>query len=140
MKKIITLALIAFVLSFASSALAASDRIGYIDATLVLLSHPRYEQTQKHMNEFVTKKDEEVRVAAEKETDPQKRIALLEEARRASGDEEVRVMNPITEQINEIIKKVSAAKGVTVILEKTSIFFGGVDITEDVIKELKALK
>lgn len=128
------------VLFSASFAVAASDVIGFIDPSRVLIAHPKYEQSQKHLNDFVAKKEQELRKAAENEKDPEKRRIMLDDARRASGDEEVRVMNPIQKQINDCIAKVAKARGVTVVLAKDCIFFGDIDLTEDVIKELKAIK
>ncbi len=125
---------------FSAVAMAASDRVGYIDAQRILMSHPKYETTQKHLDAFVQKKTEEARAAAEQEQDASKRMVIIDTARRESGDEEMRVMNPITVEINTIIEKVAKAKSVTVVLNKVLIYFGGVDLTEDVIKEVKTLK
>jgi outer membrane protein len=119
---------------------AAEDRLGFIDAQRVLASHPKYEESQKHLEEFVRKKTEESRTAAEQEKDQAKRVQIIDDARRASGEEEMRVMNPITKDINVVIESVAKAKGVTIVLNKMLIYFGGVDITEDVIKALKELK
>lgn len=125
---------------FSAAAMAASDRVGYIDAQRILMSHPKYETSQKHLDDFIQKKTEEARVAAEQEQDASKRATIVDAARRESGDEETRVMNPITEEINKVIEKVAKAKGVTIVLNKVLIYFGGVDLTEDVIKEVKTLK
>jgi hypothetical protein len=35
---------------------------------------------------------------------------------------------------------VAKAKGVTVVVEKVYIFFGGVDLTDDVVKGVQAIK
>lgn len=142
MRRILIAGMIAVIAAVAGAACAsaASDKVGFIDAQRILLSHPKYEQSQKQLDAFVQKKTEEARAAAEKETDPQKRIAIIEDARRASGEEEARVMNPITGEINTVIEKVAKKNGVTIVVNKMLIYFGGVDLTEDVIKEVKALK
>lgn len=123
-----------------TASFAAEDRVGFIDAQRALAAHPKYEQSQKHLNDFVQKKTEEAKQAAEKESDAEKRMMIIDTARRACGDEEMRVMNPITADINGVIEKVVKAKGVTVVLNKMLIYFGGVDITDDVVKGLKELK
>ncbi len=121
-------------------AMAASDKIGYVDAQRVLMSHPKYEASQKHLNDFIQKKTEEARAAAEKEQDASKRMMIIDTARRESGNEEMRVMNPITAEINTVIEKVAKSKGITVVLNKFVIYFGGVDLTEDIAKGVAALK
>ena len=49
-------------------------------------------------------------------------------------------MNPLTEDLNRTIANVAKDKGVTVVLNKILIYFGGVDITDDVVKALKNTK
>lgn len=133
------LALVGLLSSVAVSS-AAEDKIGFIDAQRALMAHPKYEQSQKHLDEFVNKKTDEAKEAADKETDAEKRAMIIDNARRASGDEELRMMNPITADINSIIEKVAKSKGVTVVLNRVLIYYGGIDITDDVIKGLKELK
>jgi outer membrane protein len=122
------------------SLFAAEDRIGFIDSPRVLVAHPKYEELQKQLDEFIQKKSDEAKVAADKEKDPDKKRQIIETARRESGDEQLRVMNPITDEINKVIEMVAKSKGVTVILNKVLIFYGGVDLTEEVVSALKKLK
>jgi outer membrane protein len=119
---------------------AASDKIGFIDTQRILVAHPKYAESQKYVDEFITKKSDEARAAAEKESDPQKRMLIIDTARQESGMEEMRVMNPLTEEINKVIESVAKTKGVTVVVEKVYIFFGGIDMTDDVIKGVQAIK
>lgn len=120
--------------------LAAEDKVGFIDPHKVLSSHPKYEALQKQLDEFVQKKSDEAKALAEKETDQAKRMEIIERARKQSGDEEMRLMNPLTDDINKIIETVAKSKGVTVVLDKVLIFYGGVDLTEDIVSGLKKLK
>jgi outer membrane protein len=124
----------------AASLFAAQDKIGFIDTQRVLMSHPKYETSQKHLNEFVKNKTSEARAAAEKEVSRDKKMQIIDIARLESGEEEMRVMNPIMEGINKVIEQVAKARGVTVVMNNVWIYFGGVDITEDVIKGVKELK
>jgi outer membrane protein len=119
---------------------AASDKIGFIDTQRILLAHPKYAASQKYVDEFITKKSDEAKAAAEKEPDQQKRMLIIDTARQESGVEEMRVMNPLTAEINKVIESVAKAKGVTVVVEKVYIFYGGVDLTDDVVKGVQAIK
>ena len=51
--------------------------------------------------------------------------------------EEQKLMDPIFKDINLAIRTVANQKKLTVIVDKEAVFFGGVDITDDVIAELK---
>lgn len=140
-KTVYFLAISALFLNLSASIVyAASDKIGFIDTQRILVVHPKYAESQKYVDDFINKKSEEARDAAEKEQDPNKRMEIIDTARRESGREEMRVMNPITADINKVIETVAKSKGVTIVLEKVYIFYGGVDITEDVIKGVRAIK
>ena len=119
---------------------AASDKIGFIDTQRILAAHPKYDESRRYLDDFITKKSDEARAAAEREPDPNRRMVIIDEARQASGMEEMRVMNPITIDINHIIETTAKARGVTVVLEKVYIFFGGVDLTDDVVRGVRALR
>ena len=121
-------------------AFAASDILGFIDTQRVLLAHPKYEASQKQIEAFVKKKSDAAKAATEKEKDPKKQSEIIDKARTESGLEEVKIMNPLTKDINDAIAKVAKSKGVTVVLNRVMIYFGGVDITDDVVKVLKNLK
>ena len=142
MKKILifSVMLMIFLNALSVAANAASDKIGFIDTQRILAAHPKYDESQKYLDGFITKKSDEARAAADKEPDVNKRMAIIEEARQASGLEEMRVMNPITVDINKVIETAAKAKGVTIVLERVYIFAGGVDLTDDVVKGVKALK
>lgn len=137
MKKIIlSLFVSLFVFSFAGIALA-QDKVGYVDPQKILASHPKYEAVQKQLDQFVKKKADATNIAVDKENDSKKKSDLYEVARRESGAEELRLMNPIMNEINDAITKVAKSKGITVVLNKTLVFFGGIDLTEDVLKIIK---
>jgi outer membrane protein len=129
------------ILSFSAVAAdAASDKIGFIDPQRVLEAHSKYEASQKQIDEFIKAKTEEARASAEKETDADKRMQIIAAARRESGQEDLKVMQPILDDINKVIESVAKAKGVTIVIERVFVFYGGVDLTDDVVKGVKAIK
>jgi outer membrane protein len=140
-KTVVLLALALMILNFSAVvADAASDKIGFIDPQRVLEAHSKYEASQKQIDEFIKKKTEEARTAAEKETDAEKRMQIIETARMESGQEDLKVMKPILDDINKVIESVAKAKGVTIVIERVFVFYGGVDLTDDVVKGIKAIK
>lgn len=137
MKKMLLLTLVSlFVFSFGSAAMA-QDKVGYVDPQKILVSHPKYESTQKQLDQFAKKKADATKIAVDKEKDPKKKSEIYEKARRESGQEEMRLMNPIMTEINNAITKAAKGKGITVVLNKALVFFGGVDLTDDVLKLIK---
>lgn len=47
------------------------------------------------------------------------------------------LLQPIFNKIDEAIKSVAEAKGLSVVLDKSSVVYGGQDITNDVIQKMK---
>ena len=45
-------------------------------------------------------------------------------------------MEPVNKQIEDAVKAVAEAKGLSVVLHKETVVYGGTDITQDVIKKL----
>jgi len=48
--------------------------------------------------------------------------------------------NPIVKTVNDVIKQVGDEQKVQVVLEKAAVVYGGLDLTEEVIKKLPAKK
>ena len=46
------------------------------------------------------------------------------------------LMEPITKSVEESVKKVAEQKGLSVVLDKGAVVYGGVDITQDVLKQV----
>ena len=46
------------------------------------------------------------------------------------------MMEPVRQKIEAAVKEVAEAKGITVVLNKEAVVYGGTDLTQDVIKKL----
>jgi outer membrane protein len=123
--------------SFASIAMAAEERVGGIDPQKVLFQHPKYEQTLQQIKNIADRKQNEAKVAIEKESDNNKKAQLFQDMRRAIAEEEQKLMQPLFRDIDLAVRAVASAKKVTVVVDKTALFYGGIDITDDVVQELK---
>ena len=49
-------------------------------------------------------------------------------------------MEPLLKKVEEQIKKVADKKGLSVVVDKSTVIFGGVDITDEVAKSLQSGK
>ena len=50
------------------------------------------------------------------------------------------LMDPVLKKIEAAIKKVADKKGLSVVVEKSTVVFGGSDITDEVAKALQTAK
>lgn len=140
-KKIVGIFLFAAVMAvFAAGSAFAQDVIGCVDFNKTMFQHPKMEQVQKQMQDVMSKKEQEMRAAIEKESNDQKKQEIYNTKRREMATEEQKLIQPIYKDIDLAIRTVAQAKKITVVVEKAATFYGGVDITNDVINELKKKK
>jgi outer membrane protein len=60
----------------------------------------------------------------------------MQTKRMEAAREEQRLMEPILKDCQEAVRVVAKARNVTVVLEKASVYFGGLDITDYVVQQL----
>jgi len=133
--------LVAVVCSVAvAGAALADEKIAIIDPQKVLYAHPKFQDTQKQIKAMMDKKQQEAKMAmdAVKTEDEQKRIYM--QKRQEAAVEEQKLMEVLFKDIDLAIRTVAQAKGFTLVLDKNQVFFGGTDITNDVIVELSKKK
>lgn len=140
-KKTVRILVCAAALSFLTAGAAlAQDVIGCIDSNKVLFQHPKFEQVQKQVKDILTKKEQEAKTAIDKEPNEQKKQEIYNSKRKEAATEEQKLTQPIYKDIDLAIRTVAQTKKVTVVVDKNAVFFGGLDITNDVITELKKKK
>lgn len=83
------------------------------------------------------KKQAEAKAAIEKATDDKEKQKIFSTKRQEAAMQEQKLMQPLFKDIDLAIRTVAKTKGITIVLDKAQVFFGGIDITEDVIQNLK---
>ena len=137
-RRITVCVLAVFFLSlYIAGAAFAQDVMGCVDPQKVMFQHPKFEQIQKQISDVTNKKQAEAKTAIDKETDDKKKAKIFQDKRTEAANEERKLMEPLFKDINLAIRTVANAKKITVVVDKGAVFFGGTDITADVITELK---
>ena len=141
LKKVLVLSLVALAaVAFTGTMASAADTIGVIDSQGIISKHPAFENAAKQLQEIGKQKESEAKAAADKETDPAKKAQVVQAKRMELAREEQRLMEPIFKDCQEAVRVIAKKKNVTLVLEKASVYYGGVDITEDVVQQLKLKK
>lgn len=129
---------VAILLVCASSVMVfADEKIGVIDSQKIVFQHPSFEAVTKQLQQISTTKENEMKLAVDKESDQNKKAQIFNAKRNELAQEEQRLMQPIFQEAQLAVRTVAKIKGVTVVIEKSAVYFGGIDITDDVIQELK---
>ena len=124
------------VLVFGSLA-SAEEKIGVIDSQKIVFQHPKFEGITKQMQQISKTKETEMKTAVDSEKDQDKKAEIYQAKRRELAQEEQRLMQPLFQEAQMAVRTVAKLKSITVVIEKGAVYFGGIDITDDVIQELK---
>ncbi|MFA0889482.1 MAG: OmpH family outer membrane protein [Synergistales bacterium] len=137
-RKIVLLSVLsAFILTMAVGAALAGEKVGVIEPQTVLSQHPKMPQVKKQIQAILQKKQEEAKAAIEKEKDNNKKAQIYQTKQNEAAAEEQKLMAPLLKDMDAAIRSVAKAKGLTIVLDVAQALMGGVDITNDVVAELK---
>lgn len=123
-----------------TGAAVAAEKIAIIDPQKVLFNHPKFQDTQKQIQTMMDKKQQETKMAMETVKGEEEQRRVFMQKRQEAAIEEQKMMEGLFKDIDMAIRVVAQAKGFTLVLDKNQVFFGGVDITNDVILELNKKK
>ena len=139
MKKTAVLIMIAVmaILTFGTASFAANDTVGYVDDMAILQQFSKFKQAQQQLEALSKKKSDAAKAAFDKETDEKKKANIVQNLQLEMRNEESKLMSPVLKEVNDTISKVAKAKGVTIVLNKVLVYYGGVDLTQDVITAFK---
>ncbi len=124
------------VLAFGALA-SADEKVGVIDSQKIVFQHPKFEGITKQMQQISKTKETEMKTAVDSEKDQDKKAEIYQAKRRELAQEEQRLMQPLFQEAQMAVRTVAKLKSITVVIEKGAVYFGGIDITDDVIQELK---
>ena len=113
---------------------ASSSNVGVVDfsqfSTLKIVT-----DSQDQMQEKVKEAQADFEAKAAPMSDAEKQQYYQQTMERLQKEQED-MMAPIQKQIDEAVKAVAEAQGLTVVLRKEGVVYGGKDITQDVVKKL----
>lgn len=119
-------------------------KIGYIDLNKVLEAHPNIDKARSDLNSFALK----TKADYQKQLDEAVKDKSASDAQQLKAEYEAKLntavakkwqdlLSPLINDITQAAKNVAKAKGINIVLKGDSIIFGGIDITDDVIKAIK---
>ena len=121
--------------SIGHAAPANNSAVGVVNYQMVVVSHPDLANVKTAMQAEVetVRKEFEEKAQSMPDQEKQRSYAQLQER---LGQKERELMAPVLDKVTAAIKKVADAKGLTIVVDKQTVIYGGVDITDDVVKSL----
>ena len=117
-------------------AAAPATTIGVVDINLLVNQHPDTAKANEAIKTEAEAAQKEFEGKAAGLGDKEKQDLRVQLTQRV-GQKQQELFKGIADKIDAAVKEVAKAKGLAVIVEKSSVVYGGLDITEDVLKKLR---
>ncbi len=122
-----------------ASVAASESAIGVVNYQMLVAQSPDLQSVRAAMKTEIdsAQKDFDEKSKTMNDSEKQRYYVQLQE-RVANKEKEL--MEPVLKKVEENIKKVADKKGLAVVVDKSTVIFGGVDITDEVAKALQSGK
>jgi outer membrane protein len=114
---------------------ADAASVGYVDYLYLINHHP---DTPGANEALKAERDQDKQQYDEKSAalSDQEKQALAKQLNQQVEQKRQELLKPIVEKINAAIKEVANAKGLSIVIGKNNVIYGGVDITADVLQKI----
>ena len=114
---------------------ASSSNVGTIDYQQVMAAHPDVQGLQGQMETAIAdvKKEFDEKSAGMSE---QEKAEYYQQCQLRLAQKQQELLDPIRNAVDIAIKKVADKKGMSVVIDKMAVIYGGQDITQEVIAAL----
>ncbi len=112
-----------------------SSKIGVVNHQLLISQHPDMEKAQQAMQAEVEQAKKEFEEKSATMNDKEKQDYYAQVQQRLTLKEQ-ELINPVFEKVDAAIKAVADAKGLSVVMDKGNVVYGGQDITAEVGKKI----
>lgn len=116
-------------------ATAPVSAVGTVDYGLLINQHPDTQKANEIYRTETEQAKKEYDAKAPALSDKEKQDLNVQLMQRVEQKRQ-ELLKAITDKINAAVKEVADAKGLTMIVSKTFVVYGGPDITDDVLKRI----
>ena len=128
-----------FMAGSVAQAANTDSAIGVVNYQELVAQSPKMSEVRTAMQNEVKKTREEFENKSANMNDQEKQ-RYYQQLQERLGVKEKELMDPLLKDIDGAIKAVADKKGLSVVVDKNAVVFGGADITADVAKELQKKK
>lgn len=113
----------------------ANDAIGFVDYDRLLNQHPDTQKAREQDSAEMIQAQKEFAEKSAKLSDQEKQELSARLMQRVEKKRQ-ELYTPILEKINTALKETAVAKGINIVLQKGVVYYGGLDITDDILKKI----
>ncbi|PRX35741.1 periplasmic chaperone for outer membrane proteins Skp [Orenia metallireducens] len=114
-----------------------ATQIAYVDMQQLFANHPDKAASEEKLNEEAKRLQKELEEEAKNMT-KEERQEVLEKYQQQLNTLERDLVAEVMKDINDRIIKIAKDKGITVVVEKPVVIYGGYDLTDEVLASLTA--
>jgi len=107
-----------------------------VDYQVLVSQSPQLEQVRSEMQKAISETRREFDNNSQNMNEEEKERYYRQMQERLANKEKD-LMDPVLKGINDTIKKVAEKKGLKVVVDKSTVVYGGTDITDEVAKALQ---
>ena len=114
---------------------APSSNVGVVNYQMVVQQHPDLAKVQTTMQaeSEAAKKEFDAKAASLGDKEKQEYYLQLQQRLQMKNQE---LMVPLFSKVDAVIKEVADAKGLSVVVDKGAVIYGGQDITDECVKKV----
>ena len=121
------------------SAFAASSESAIVNYQMLVAQSPDLSKVNEAMNKEIESAQKDFNEKSKTMNEAEKRKYYTQTQERLANKQK-ELMDPVLKKIEASIKKIADKKGLAVVVDKNTVVFGGVDITDEVAKSMQAGK
>lgn len=122
-----------------ANAAASESAIGVVNYQMLISQSPDLQGVDEAMKAEIETAQKDFNEKSQNMNEAEKRRFYTQTQERLANKQK-ELMDPVLKKIEESIKKVADKKGLSVVVEKSTVVYGGVDITDEVAKTLQSGK
>lgn len=120
--------------SYAANA-GSSSNVGVVDFQMLIYQHPDMKKAEETMQAELKAAQQDFETKAAGMNDKEKQDYYMQVQQRLNLKQQ-ELRGPILDKINAAIKAVAESKGLSVVLDKSDVVYGGQNITDEVLKKM----
>ena len=122
-----------------ASAASSESAIGVVNYQMLVAQSPDMDGVRNAMKTEIENAQKDFAEKSKAMNDQEKQRYYTQTQERLENKQK-ELMDPVLKKIEENIQKIAKKKGLSVVVEKSTVVFGGVDITDEVAKALQSGK
>ena len=118
---------------------SSESAIGVVNYQMLVAQSPDLSKVNEAMNKEIESAQKDFNEKSKSMNEAEKRKYYTQTQERLANKQK-ELMDPVLKKIEASIKKIADKKGLAVVVDKNTVVFGGVDITDEVAKSMQAGK